>query len=246
MNAFARTLCWSWLCGALSCACGSGSKAPDRRPPVVAGVEVALVEPCPSTAPGTGAAPELPTVDLRRQLVKSDEGYTVWGLGYSLRSRQHKRGVTRDPVVVAGYVVATNLASAPRCAVHPTGVADPEDCTAPVPAFWIGDRPDAAISDSLKVMGFASNYAQLYDAIHAFDRGEQAFDAFWGQEIPNPLPAVGAKVSVTGKFGPTFAMSWSGTETDETMGILTFQSMQTLEPAAELATLPGVIRKSNP
>ncbi|HEU5075734.1 MAG TPA: hypothetical protein VFU02_16190, partial [Polyangiaceae bacterium] len=203
----------------------------------VTGVVVAAAEPGPPGGPAANSAPELPAVEPRRQALKSGEAYTVWGLSYSLRSRQHREAVTREPVVVSGYVVATNLSSAPACAVHPGGIADPEDCSAPMPAFWLGDRPNAPVGECVKVMGFASNYAQIYDAIQAMDRGEQYLDAFWGVEIPNPLPAAGARVAVTGKFGTTFSMAASGSEVDETMGIVTFRSMQTLEPANELATL---------
>lgn len=242
MKAFPRSAVW--LCGALGCACASDPKAPTAAPPPVPGIVVAPVESCPPTEPEAG--PELPTAELRKQPVKSGDAYTVWGLGYSLRSRQHRNGVTREPITVVGYIVATNLATAPVCAVHKGGVADPEDCTAPIPAFWLGDRPDTPLAESVKVMGFASNYAQIYDAIHAFDRGQQAFDTFWGQEIPNPLPAVGAQVRVSGRFGPTFSMATSGSETNDTMGIVSFTAMETLEPASELATLPGVKRTSQP
>lgn len=242
MNSFRQPALWSF--GALAWACAS---RPIASPPApVSGVVVAPAEPYPPEGSPAGATPELPVVALRRQPLKSGEAYTVWGLGYSLRSRQHRETVTREPVVVSGYIVATNLARAPACAVHPGGIVDPEDCRSPIPAFWLGDRPDAPLAECVKVMGFASNYAQIYDAIHAMDRGEQAFDAFWGGEIPNPLPAVGARVAVTGQFGTTFSMASSGSEVDETMGILTFRSMQTLEPASELATLPGVKRKRQP
>lgn len=234
---------WS-LFGALACACASDPKPPPGALPPVAGVVVAPAEPCPEPAPV--AVRELPSVELHKPAVMAGSNYTVWGLGYSLRSRPHRAAVTRQPIVVYGYVVATNLATAPVCAVHKGGIADPEDCRAPIPAFWLADRPDADIDDSVKVMGFASNYAQLYDAIHEFDRGKPALDAYWGVEIPNPLPAVGAQVAVTGTFGTTFSMSSSGSETDDIMGIVTFNSMETLEPAAELATLPGVKRKPPP
>ncbi|HEY6724811.1 MAG TPA: hypothetical protein VI197_12310 [Polyangiaceae bacterium] len=241
MTALHRSAGWLW--GALACACASEPTAPPAAPPH-AGVVIAPVKPCPPADPEAG--PELPTVELRKQPIKVDDGYTVWGLGYLLRSRQHRSAVTGEPVTVLGYVVATNLSSAPACAVHETGQADPEDCSAPVPAFWLGDRPDAPRAESVKVMGFASNYAQIYDAIRQFDSGHPAHDAFWGQEIPNPLPAAGARVRVRGRFGPTFSLASSGGESDDTMGIVTFISMETLEPASELATLPGVTRSPQP
>lgn len=45
----------------------------------------------------------------------TDEGCTVWGLGFSLRSCPRR---VLAPITVVGYIVATNLASAPACAVH--------------------------------------------------------------------------------------------------------------------------------
>ena len=246
MNTFPQSS-W-WVIGSLVCACAGGNAAATApKPAPVRAVEVAPAEPCVPAKAAAGQVPSLPTVELQKQPVQVGEEYTVWGLGYSLRSRQHRELVTRQPITVTGYIVASNLASAPPCLVHRGGIADAEDCYGPVPAFWLGDRPDSALTECVKVMGFASNYAQIYDAIHAFDRGEPTFsDMFWGQEIPNPLPAVGAKVRVTGKFGTTFSMASSGMESDATMGILTFRSMQTLEPARELATLPGVTRKVKP
>lgn len=230
----------AWLCGALACACAGHPKPPPPAQPPVAGVVV----PDPPTGP---EGPKPSSSEPRKPPIVTTEGYSVWGLGYSLRSPEHRDAVTREPVTVVGYVVATNLADAPGCAVHEVGIADPPECTAPIPAFWLGDRPDAAIADSVKVMGFASNYAQIYDAIREFDRGQPtAVDAFWGQEVPNPLPAVGARVAVTGRFGRTFSMASSGVETDDTMGIVTYTSMQTLEPASELATLSGVTRQPQP
>lgn len=229
------------LLGALACGCASGSKAPTVATPAPAVVNVAAADPAAGASP-----PGAPVEAAVSPPLKSGADYTVWGLGSSLRSPQQREAVTRELITVTGFVVATNLDSTPACAVHAGGIADADDCTAPIPAFWLGDRPDSALAQCVKVMGFASNYAQLYDAIQAMDRGEQAFDVFWGMEIPNPLPAVGARVTVSGQYGTTFSMASSGSETDETMGIVSFRSMQTLEPAQELATLPGVKRKPQP
>ena len=35
------------------------------------------------------------------------------------------------------------LPSAPACAIHKTGKADPEDCKSEIPSFWIADTKDA-------------------------------------------------------------------------------------------------------
>ncbi len=190
--------------------------------------------------------PGLPTPKLALQPLRSGEAYTVWGAGYALRSRQHRRKVADQPIAVTGYVVKTNLAKAPRCAVHHAGIGDAYDCRAEIPAFWLGDRLDAPESDCIKVMGFASNYAQLFEAIRQADSQDpdlQYTDAFWGQPIPNPLPAAGAKLTVRGNYGLTFAKTSSGAERDPVMGIMDFVGRDILEQAPELETLPGVKRR---
>ena len=244
MNSCIRTA--GSLLALMACACASTPPAPPVKAPI-ADVPVAAAEPCPPAAPAPGEVPRLPSVKLERQTLGDGIAFTVWGLGFHLRSRQLRDQVTGRPISVTGYVVASNLASAPKCVVHAGGIADPEDCSAPVPAFWLGDTPNAPLDETVKVMGFASNYAQIYDAIHEFDRGGGPFvDTYWGQEIPNPLPAVGAKVTLSGNYGTTFSGASSGSESDDTMGIFTYRSMETLEPATELATLPGVKRKPKP
>jgi hypothetical protein len=162
-----------------------------------------------------------------------------------MRNRVHHTDVSGKRLSIIGYITKTNLPDAPGCAVHRGGQADPEHCKPPLPAFWIGDTKDAPIDESIKVMGWASNYAQIYDAIVEFDKhGERAehIDVFWGVKTPNPLPSKGAKVRVKGVYSVTFSMSSTGVEADPFMGLLTIQEMQVLEPAPELATLPGVRR----
>jgi hypothetical protein len=134
---------------------------------------------------------------------------------------------------------------APECAVHKAGKADPEGCKAPVPTFWVADSKDAAENDSIKVMGWASNFAQLYDAIEAQDKKEDGGydDQLWGVKIPDPLPAKGAKVRVKGKYSTTFMKASSGAEADPYQGIIDYQEVTVIEPAPELATIPGVKRK---
>jgi hypothetical protein len=65
----------------------------------------------------------------------------------------------------------------------------------------------------------------------------------WGVKLPKPLPAPGAKVTVTGPYSTTFTLASSGAEADPIMGIITYQGMTYLEEASELSTLPGVKRK---
>jgi hypothetical protein len=189
---------------------------------------------------------EVPVVPLLpNRPLRDGDAYTVWGAGYLLRSRAHRGELDGKSVTLVGYIVKTNLPDTPRCLIHPSGQADPENCSAPFPAFWLADSPHGALDDSIKVMGWASNYAQIYQAIRTYDspRGGDYSDEYWGIRLPNPLPAVGAKVRVTGQYGPTFSGASSGTESDPNMGVLSYRSMEVLEPARELATLPGVRRK---
>lgn len=197
--------------------------------------------------PYKGAKVDLPAVpNVPQRPVKQGDAYTVWGASYSLRSPVHKKDVADKKISIAGYITKTNLPDAPECAVHKGGKADPEGCKAPIPAFWIGDSKDASEKESIKVMGWASNFAQIYDAIEEFDKGKEDAehqDTFWGVKTPNPLPAKGAKVTVTGKYSTVFSQSSTGAEADPIMGLLTYESITVQEPSAELATLPGVKRK---
>ena len=209
----------------------------DTVAPPVASQATAAVAP---TALPSG----MPVPKLELQPLRAGDAYTVFGASYFLRYRA--REVTGKPVAITGYIVKTNFDEAPRCAVHRAGVADPENCHAGIPAFWLGDQPDAAEADCIKVMGFASNYAQLFEAIRLADSQKSNVpyqDAFWGKTIPNPLPAAGAKVTVRGDYGRSFAKVSSGAETNLTMGVLDFIARDLLEPAPELATLPGVKRR---
>jgi hypothetical protein len=200
----------------------------------------------PRPAPSGPKASLPPTPNLPKRPMKAGEAYTVWGASYSLRSRVHRKDVAGKRISITGYITKTNLMDAPECAVHQGGKADPPDCRAPVPTFWIGDTKDAVESESIKVLGWASNFAQIYDAIDEFDKGKadaEHLDTFWGVKTPNPLPAVGAKVTVTGVYGVTFSKASSGAEADPFMGVIDYQEMTVHEPAAELATLPGIKRK---
>ena len=187
-----------------------------------------------------------PVPNVPKKPIKNGHAYTIWGASYSLRSRVHRKEVAGKKLTLVGYITKTNLADAPACAVHKGGKADPENCKPPIPAFWIGDSKDAPLNECIKVMGWASNFAQVYEAITEFDKGKEDAeynDTFWGVKVPNPLPAVGAKVSVTGTYGVTFSQSSTGAEADPVMGLMSLQEMKELEPAPELATLPGVKRK---
>jgi hypothetical protein len=200
-----------------------------------------------ASAPVGLAPPALPAVRLEKEPIQfDDEAYTVWGASYSLRSKQHRAEVMREAIRITGYVTKTNLPDAPPGAVPRADKADPENCQSPIPAFWLGDSPDAPEADCIQVLGFASNFPQVYDAMLLFDRGkpgERYIDTFWGVALPNPLPTRGARVTVQGRLGTTFTKASSGVVSNPTMGVLTFEEMLTLEPARELATLAGLKRK---
>jgi len=191
-----------------------------------------------------------PPAALTPPPLKDGDAFTVWGASYALRGRAHHAEVVSDiedrVISVTGYITRTNLADAPKCAVHRPGRADPEGCVSPFPTFWIGDTKDASPDDSISVIGWASNYAQIYEAIRAFDRRNpsQYIDGFLGVAVPNPLPAVGAKVTVRGTYGAKSTIVTIPLEPDPTMGILMYRSYSVLEPAPELASLPGVVRKT--
>ncbi len=209
------------------------------------GQEEVKYEPRPAASGAKASLP--PAANLPKRPLKNGDAWTVWGASYSLRSRVHRKDVAGKRLSIQGYIVKNNMTDAPECAVHKAGKADPESCRAPVPAFWIGDSKDAPEADSIKVMGWASNFAQIFDAIDEFDKGKEGAeynDSNWGVKVPNPLPAVGAKVTVTGQYGVSFSKASSGAEADPFMGVLDFQEMTVQEPAPELATLPGKKRKA--
>ncbi len=233
--------------------CAFAANAIQRLP---ADADAALAPEAAAEAPPpvTLVAPTVPVllpppVALTPPPLKDGDAFTVWGASYALRSRAHRAEVLSDtedrPIAITGYVTRTNLSDAPKCAVHRPGRADPEGCVSPFPTFWIGDTKDAPPEDSISVIGWASNFAQIYEAIRAFDRRNpsQYIDGFLGVTVPNPLPAVGAKLTVRGTYGPRSGVSTFALEPDPTMGILTYRSYTVLEQAPELATLPGVTRK---
>jgi hypothetical protein len=207
-------------------------------------------EPYQPLVPPTGVKANLPPVpQVPKNPIKDGEAFTVWGASYSLRSRVHKEDVAGRDIKLTGYIVATNLADAPKCAIHATGKQDPDGCEAPIPTFWLADSKDAPKEESIRVLGWASNFAQLYDAVNNYKKrrvskskkaAEPLQDAFWGVKIPYPLPGVGAKVTVTGNYSTAFTKATSGTVADPIMGVLTYDDITYAEEPAELSTLPGM------
>lgn len=208
------------------------------------GQEEIKYQPRPAASGPKASLP--PAANLPKPPLKNGDVWTVWGASYSLRSRVNRKEVANKRLSISGYIIKNNMSDAPECAVHKGGKADPPDCNAPVPTFWIADSKDAKEADAIMVMGWASNFAQIFDAIEEFDKGKEDaehLDTFWGVKVPNPLPAVGAKVTVTGNYSSTFSKASSGAAADPFMGVIDYQEMTVQEPAPELATLPGVKRK---
>lgn len=200
----------------------------------------------PKPAPSGRKAnmPSVPTLPQKPK--KNGDSYTVWGASHDLRSKVLVEEIKGKKISVTGYIVKTNFKDAPACAVHKTGKADPPDCKAPLPTFWIADEKGDE-KQAMPVMGWASNFAQVFSLIEAIDKapkGKEAevklADEFWGQDLPNPVPNVGAKVKVTGTYDITFAKATGGAASDPKFGILNAEKIEYIEPPAEKAYLPGM------
>jgi len=202
----------------------------------------------PRPAPSGAKASLPPVANVPQNPIKSGDAYTIWGASYYLRSRVHHKEVAGKKLSLTGYVGKTNLPDAPECAVHKGGKADPDGCKPPIPAFWICDKKDSPIDECIKVMGWASNFAQIYDAIKEYEKKEDAEkdDTFWGVKLPNPIPVKGAKVTVKGDYSTTFVRATTGTEADPIMGLMTYESMTYIEKPEELAVLPGMPAPKEP
>lgn len=192
----------------------------------------------PEPSPSATGLPPVP--QLARRPIRVGSAYTVWGASYSLRHAALHDTIAGKTIEVRGFIRKTNLMEAPRCAVHAPGIADPPDCVAPVPEFWLCDARTDPLQDCIPVMGWASNYAQLYKAIQscALDPPTPVQDDYWGKEIACPVPAAGAEVTVTGTYATTFTGASSGTASDPVMGILTSSSIETLTYPPAPARLP--------
>jgi hypothetical protein len=241
------------LLGPALAACG-GAASPMPAVPVVEAQAPPAGEPgCVEDAPYqpqpaySGRSPDLPALPaLPSWPVKVGDAYTVRGATHHLRSRFHHDDVEGKTISIVGYVVRTNYDAAPVCAVHRTGVGDPSSCRAPVPMFAIADEKGET-GTAIDVMGWASNFAQIFTLIDAIDKAPKGREAkvrlrdeLWGDELPNPLPNVGAKVKVTGKYAITFTRATGGVASNPRYGILTAGRIEYLEPPAKRAALPGM------
>jgi len=187
------------------------------------------------------ALPDVPTLPARP--IKIGDSYTVWGASHHLRSLVHSDSVKGKDISIVGWVVKTNFEEAPACAVHPTGKADPEGCKLILPAVWIADEKGDTNS-MMKVLGFASNFAQLYDQIKKDEKAKDGDapnqDEFLGVPLPMPSLNVGAKIKISGNYGFSYTKSTSGIESDPRMGVMTYEKIEYLEKPPERAKLPGM------
>lgn len=214
--------------------CSSGSDDPYKPAPEWSGRKPTLPPP-----PTINAAP-----------VKVGDAYTVAGASHHLRSRIHDKDVTKADITIQGYIVEENISDAPKCAVHKVGKADPEGCPGvgqppiPIPSFWIADEKGAGKDKPrIQVLGWARNYAVVYEAMEKYkllkevkDPEKDLYkDEVWSALVPYPLPAAGAKVKITGKYGFTFSKATTGLVSDPVNGVMTLTKMDTVEPGPEKA-----------
>ncbi len=142
---------------------------------------------------------------------KQGDAYTIWGITHDLHSRVHVDDVLGKKVSIVGYIVKTNFDAAPKCAIHKTGKGDPPECKSPVPTFSIADDKGDT-KEAIDVMGWASNYAQMYIAHRSPRQGSQVArsprsSSRTSSGVPTcrtRSPTQGAKVKVTGTYGVTF------------------------------------------
>jgi hypothetical protein len=189
----------------------------------------------------SGKAASLPSPpSLPNTPIKQGDSYTVYGAIHYLRSSIHNKDVTAAPITITGYIVDSNIPRAPECAVHKTGKGDSETCKAEVPSFWIADEKGDTKSPRVRVVGWARNFAVVYDAMVAYKKvkpGDQPKDPVMDQTlnvpVPFPLPAVGAKVRVTGAYNVSRTVSDMVSE--PIGGVMALQKVDQLEPAPEPA-----------
>lgn len=205
-------------------------------------------EPAPEWS---GRKPNLPAPPaLSSTPIKVGNAFTVHGASHHLRSRIHNQSVTEADITIEGYIVQENIADAPSCAIHKLGKRDPDDCPPAgeppieIPSFWIADEKGAgADKPRIRVLGWAKNYATVYEAMEKYKNLKEVKDPekdllkddMWNVDVPFPLPAVGAKVRVTGRYGFTFTKATTGIVSDPVNGVLTYEKIEVVEQAPEKA-----------
>lgn len=196
------------------------------------------------------SVPTLPTIQI-----KDGDAYTVKGAIHQLNSVLHNPEVTSKEITIVGYIVDMNTSRAPKCALHKTGKADPEDCKwgdgkpIQIPTIWIADGKSDE-KPRIRVMGWASNYANIFDANDKYKHlkekpaeKDEWKDELWAVAPPFPLPNVGAKIKVTGKYGVNFGRSSAGLESDPENGIMTYTKIEYVEPPPDPFSFPQLDKK---
>ncbi len=210
-----------------SSGCG-GDENPYKPQPAWSGKRASL--PAPAS---------LPTTPIKT----GDGSYSVYGAIHQLRSLMHAKDVTANPITITGYIVDSNVPRAPDCAIHKTGKADPENCNAEIPSFYIADEKGNMKGLKIRVVGWARNFAVVYDAMVAYNKvkagsqpteKEVVNDDILNVPVPFPLPSVGAKVRITGSYNTSKTVG-SQMAADPNGGVLALQKMDTVEPAPQPA-----------
>jgi hypothetical protein len=205
--------------------CGGESDNPYKPQPAWSGKAASI--PAPPSLPSTP--------------IKNGDAYTVYGAVHQLRSALHAKDVTAGPISIVGYIVDSNIPRAPDCAVHKTGKKDPDNCNPEVPSFWIADDKGSDKGLKVRVVGWARNFAVIFDAMKEYAKvkpGDQpkepVTDDMLNVTVPFPLPAVGAKVKLTGayNFSKVVVSDMVG---EPVGGVMALQKMDVLEPAPEPA-----------
>jgi hypothetical protein len=195
----------------------------------------------------SGRKASLPAVPALSTAPKkaSDGTYTIFGAIHDLKSRIHTSEITtKEAITITGYIVQTNYETAPKCLQHPTGKKDPDNCPPPgatneIPSFWIADQKGDAKGQKIRVLGWAKNWATIFDAMKKYKDMKEVKDPakdlvkddVWSVDVPFPLPAVDAQVKVTGKYGYTFTKATTGMVSDPANGVMTYQKIEYVTPA---------------
>jgi hypothetical protein len=186
------------------------------------------------------APPTIPNTPIKG----GDGTYTVYGAIHQLRSLLHAKDVTANPITITGYIVDSNIGRAPKCSIHKTGKGDPADCNMEVPSFWIADNKGDTKGQKIRVVGWARNYAVICDAMKAYNKlkpGEQpkepVNDDILNVPLPNPLPAVGAQVKITGAYNVAKTVV-SDMVSEPSGGVIAYQKLDTVTPGDAPATFP--------
>lgn len=198
----------------------------------------------------SGKKPEIPQPPtLENKAKKEGDAYTVWGALHDIHSVVHGPELKGKEVTIIGKIVKINWAAGckdemkpdgdevcvPKCAVFAGGKKDtPIGCEAPLPTFWIADAADEKdiVKKAIPVIGWACNWSRVYDLIEALEKDEEATleDPICANiTLPSPIPNVGAKVKVTGKYHFTATVGTQGTSSNPRTGILTFRSLEYTE-----------------